>query len=68
MLIQWTEKVSELQRLRRVGKEEELVSVPRMDGRRDGSPPCSGASVNSPEGGQEPGGGSEDQGERIYMS
>lgn len=51
-----------------MGKEEELVSVPRMDGRRDGSPPCSGASVNSPEGGQEPGGGSEDQGERIYMN
>lgn len=51
-----------------MGKEEESVSVPRMDRRREGSPPRSGVSVNIPDGGHEQGGGSEDQGERIYRT
>lgn len=51
-----------------MGKEDELVSVPRMDKRREGSPPRSGASVNIPGGGHEQDGGSEDQGERIYRT
>lgn len=51
-----------------MGKEQELVSVPRMDRRREGSPARSGASVNIPHGGHEQGGGSEDQGESIYMT